>query len=111
MKPPSPDRLIGWVLVAYYLGAIAVGLSGMEWPSQKLSIGLGIGAQVYSVGMVITGCIGVAANVVGSRRAEGVAIAREMLAAVRGRVAGAYIMPPLERYELALEVVDGYLDR
>jgi homocysteine S-methyltransferase len=44
-------------------------------------------------------------------RAEGVAIAREMLAAVRGRVAGAYIMPPLERYELALEVVDGYLDR
>ena len=43
-------------------------------------------------------------------RKEGVAIAREMLAAVRGRVAGAYIMPPLERYELALEVVDGLLD-
>jgi homocysteine S-methyltransferase len=43
-------------------------------------------------------------------RKEGVAIAREMLAAVRGRVAGAYIMPPLERYELALEVVDGFLD-
>jgi homocysteine S-methyltransferase len=45
-----------------------------------------------------------------SARKEGVAIAREMLAAVRSRVAGAYIMPPLERYELALEVVDGFLD-
>lgn len=43
-------------------------------------------------------------------RREGVAIAREMLAAVRDRVAGAYIMPPLERYELALEVVDGFLE-
>jgi homocysteine S-methyltransferase len=43
-------------------------------------------------------------------RKEGVAIAREMLAAVRSRVAGAYIMPPLERYDLALEVVDGFLD-
>jgi methionine synthase / methylenetetrahydrofolate reductase(NADPH) len=42
-------------------------------------------------------------------RKEGVAIAREMLAAVKGRVAGAYVMPPLEKYELALEVVDGYL--
>ena len=45
-----------------------------------------------------------------SARKEGVAIAREMLATVRDRVAGAYIMPPLERYELALEVVDGFLD-
>jgi methionine synthase I (cobalamin-dependent)/5,10-methylenetetrahydrofolate reductase len=44
-------------------------------------------------------------------RKEGVAIAREMLGAVRGRVAGAYIMPPLGRYELALEVVDGFLDK
>ncbi|MDP9148784.1 MAG: methylenetetrahydrofolate reductase, partial [Myxococcota bacterium] len=43
-------------------------------------------------------------------RKEGVAIAREMLAAVRHRVSGAYVMPPLERYELALEVVDGFLD-
>jgi homocysteine S-methyltransferase len=43
-------------------------------------------------------------------RREGVAIAREMLAAVRSRVAGAYIMPPFERHELALEVVDGFLD-
>lgn len=43
-------------------------------------------------------------------RKEGVAIAREMLTVVRSRVAGAYIMPPLERYELALEVVDGFLE-
>ena len=43
-------------------------------------------------------------------RKEGVAIAREMLAAVRHRVAGAYIMPPLERHELALEVIDGFLE-
>jgi homocysteine S-methyltransferase len=43
-------------------------------------------------------------------RKEGVAIAREMLGAVRDQVAGAYVMPPLEKYELALEVVDGFLD-
>jgi len=43
-------------------------------------------------------------------RKEGVTIAREMLAAVRSRVAGAYIMPPFERHELALEVIDGFLD-
>jgi methionine synthase / methylenetetrahydrofolate reductase(NADPH) len=44
-------------------------------------------------------------------RKEGVEIAREMLSRVRGRVAGAYVMPPLERYELALEVIDGFLDK
>src|SRR4029077_18651117 len=44
-------------------------------------------------------------------RREGVTIAREMLAAVRGRVAGAYIMPPLERYELALEVIEGFVEK
>ncbi|HEY1958839.1 MAG TPA: bifunctional homocysteine S-methyltransferase/methylenetetrahydrofolate reductase [Polyangiaceae bacterium] len=42
-------------------------------------------------------------------RKEGVAIAREMLAEVRSEVAGAYVMPPFERYELALEVVDGFV--
>ncbi len=42
-------------------------------------------------------------------RKEGVAIAREMLAEVRSEVAGAYIMPPLERYELALEVIEGFV--
>ncbi|MBI2390799.1 MAG: bifunctional homocysteine S-methyltransferase/methylenetetrahydrofolate reductase [Deltaproteobacteria bacterium] len=42
-------------------------------------------------------------------RREGVAIAREMLAAIKDRplVRGAYIMPPLERYETALEVIQG----
>jgi homocysteine S-methyltransferase len=43
-------------------------------------------------------------------RQEGVNIARELLEAVRPRVSGAYIMPPLERYELALEVIQGFLD-
>src|SRR5262249_51862546 len=40
-------------------------------------------------------------------RKEGIKIAREMLFAVRERVQGAYLMPPLGRYELALEVLDG----
>jgi homocysteine S-methyltransferase len=40
-------------------------------------------------------------------RREGVAIAREMLAAVKDRVQGAYVMPPFGRYELALDVVRG----
>jgi methionine synthase / methylenetetrahydrofolate reductase(NADPH) len=44
-------------------------------------------------------------------RKEGVAIAREMLEQFHGRIAGAYVMPPLERHELALEVVDGYLTK
>lgn len=44
-------------------------------------------------------------------RKEGVAIAREMLAEVRHRVQGAYVMPPFERFELALEVLDGFLDK
>ena len=43
-------------------------------------------------------------------RREGVKIAREMLEAVRSKVAGAYIMPPLGRYEMALEVIDGLTD-
>jgi homocysteine S-methyltransferase len=40
-------------------------------------------------------------------RKEGIAIAREMLEAVKDRVRGAYIMPPLGRYELALRVIEG----
>ncbi len=44
-------------------------------------------------------------------RREGVRIAREMLGAVRDRVVGAYVMPPLGRYEMALEVLDGFIDR
>ncbi|MEE8408288.1 MAG: methylenetetrahydrofolate reductase, partial [Myxococcota bacterium] len=39
-------------------------------------------------------------------RAEGVAIAVETLLAIRGRVAGAYIMPPLGRYEMAARVIE-----
>jgi homocysteine S-methyltransferase len=40
-------------------------------------------------------------------RDEGVRIARELLSSVRHRVAGAYIMPPFGRYDMALEVMDG----
>ncbi len=42
-------------------------------------------------------------------RKEGIAIAREMLAEVHTEVAGAYVMPPLERYEVALEVIAGFV--
>ncbi len=40
-------------------------------------------------------------------RAEGIAIAREMLLAVKDRVAGAYIMPPFGKHEVALRVLEG----
>jgi methionine synthase I (cobalamin-dependent) len=40
-------------------------------------------------------------------RLEGVQIARDMLAGVKDRVAGAYIMPPFGRYQLALDVIQG----
>ncbi len=40
-------------------------------------------------------------------RIEGVQIAREMLENVKDRVAGAYIMPPFGRYQLALDVIQG----
>ncbi|HKU40654.1 MAG TPA: bifunctional homocysteine S-methyltransferase/methylenetetrahydrofolate reductase, partial [Polyangiales bacterium] len=40
-------------------------------------------------------------------RLEGVQIAREMLDRVKSRVAGAYIMPPFGRYQLALDVIQG----
>ena len=42
-------------------------------------------------------------------RAGGRPHRREMLAAVRDQVAGAYVMPPLGRYEMALEVIDGFV--
>ncbi|MFU8806437.1 MAG: bifunctional homocysteine S-methyltransferase/methylenetetrahydrofolate reductase, partial [Bradymonadaceae bacterium] len=44
-------------------------------------------------------------------RQEGVRIAQETLEAIKDRVVGAYIMPPLGRYEAALEVlssIEGY---
>jgi homocysteine S-methyltransferase len=40
-------------------------------------------------------------------RVEGIQIAREMLERVKDRVAGAYIMPPFGRYQLALDVIKG----
>jgi methionine synthase / methylenetetrahydrofolate reductase(NADPH) len=40
-------------------------------------------------------------------RSEGIAIAREMLLAVKDRVAGAYIMPPFGKHEVALRVLEG----
>ncbi len=39
-------------------------------------------------------------------RAEGIAIAREALSAVQHRVAGAYIMPPFNRVDSALAILD-----
>lgn len=38
-------------------------------------------------------------------RREGVAIASEVLSSLRDRVAGAYLMPPLGRYEMAAEIL------
>jgi methionine synthase / methylenetetrahydrofolate reductase(NADPH) len=40
-------------------------------------------------------------------RIEGIRIAREMLERVKGRVAGAYVMPPFGRYQVALDVIQG----
>ncbi len=40
-------------------------------------------------------------------REEGVRIAREALEAFRERVQGVYVMPPFDRYETALAVLDG----
>ncbi len=37
--------------------------------------------------------------------AEGVAVAREMLDAVKDQVVGAYVMPPFSRYQLAIDVL------
>ncbi|MBZ0231469.1 MAG: bifunctional homocysteine S-methyltransferase/methylenetetrahydrofolate reductase [Deltaproteobacteria bacterium] len=44
-------------------------------------------------------------------RAEGIKIAQEALAAVRHRVAGVYIMPPFNRVESALAVLEAAADR
>jgi len=43
-------------------------------------------------------------------RAEGVRIAQEMLAAVRGMVQGVQVSAPFGRYELAADVIDGALE-
>jgi homocysteine S-methyltransferase len=47
------------------------------------------------------------ANPGADARKEGITIARELLFSVRDRIQGAYLMPPLGKYELALEVLDG----
>lgn len=44
-------------------------------------------------------------------RAEGIRIAQEALAAVRHRVAGAYVMPPFNRVDSALAVLEVVRDR
>ena len=44
-------------------------------------------------------------------RAEGIAIAQEALAAVKHRVAGAYVMPPFNRVDSALAVLEVARDR
>ncbi|HUJ57275.1 MAG TPA: bifunctional homocysteine S-methyltransferase/methylenetetrahydrofolate reductase [Kofleriaceae bacterium] len=44
-------------------------------------------------------------------RAEGIKIAQEALAAVRHRVAGAYVMPPFNKVESALAVLEVVRDR
>ena len=44
-------------------------------------------------------------------RAEGIKIAQEALAAVKHRVAGAYVMPPFNRVDSALAVLDVARDR
>ena len=44
-------------------------------------------------------------------RAEGIKIAQEALAAVKHRVAGAYIMPPFNRVESAIAVLEAVRDR
>jgi len=44
-------------------------------------------------------------------RAEGVKIAQEALASVKHRVAGAYIMPPFNRVDAAVAVLDAVKDR
>ena len=41
-------------------------------------------------------------------RAEGVKIAMEALDGLRQRVAGAYIMPPLGRYEMAAQIIESF---
>jgi len=42
---------------------------------------------------------------------EGVAIAREALETVKDRVQGAYIMPPFDKWELALRVLEGFIEQ
>jgi homocysteine S-methyltransferase len=40
----------------------------------------------------------------------GIAIAQELLRAVRERVQGVYFIPPFERYDVVAEILDGVAD-
>ena len=40
----------------------------------------------------------------------GVQIAREALESIHHRVQGAYIMPPFDKWELAVRVLEGFID-
>ena len=42
-----------------------------------------------------------------SAAAEGIAVSRELLRAVRGRIAGVYFMPPFDRYQVVAETLAG----
>jgi methionine synthase I (cobalamin-dependent)/5,10-methylenetetrahydrofolate reductase len=42
--------------------------------------------------------------------AAGVAIARRFLTEVRAMVAGAYLMPPFNRFDMAVDVMDGFVE-
>ena len=39
--------------------------------------------------------------------AEGIALSRELLTALAGRIAGAYFMPPFERFAVVQETLEG----
>ena len=43
-------------------------------------------------------------------RSEGVKIAVEALEGLRNKVAGAYIMPPLGRYDMAAKIIEAFRD-
>lgn len=43
--------------------------------------------------------------------AEGVAIARETLGKVRSLCQGVYLMPPFDRFEMAVDIVDGFVEK
>ena len=45
-----------------------------------------------------------------SAREEGIKIAIEALEGLRDRVAGAYIMPPLGRYDMAAKIIEAFRD-
>ena len=61
---------------------------------------------VAHVSMADPVCPRLSALAAEAAREAGVAITREMLAQVKDRVAGAYIMPPFNKVDLAVRVVE-----